>query len=824
MIDQNSNILGRRPPTSDPFFLHSPPTTAAVAAAHPLAQQVPAEPLLRISWTRGIAALRRYKWLAALIVVAGTAMGVMVTRMAAPLYEVHSTVWISNERSSTADKSASPIRAGEVMHQVSWPELLTSFAILEKAVRKMTLYLSPATPDSALYAGFDTDDRFRTGAYELRVDEAGAQYKLLNKEGSVLDAGVVGDSIGRKLGFRWKPSSASLTRGRSIKFTLVNPRDAAMSLSAAMTIRFPSESNLLRITLQGGSPQRITAIMNAVLQEFIAVAADLKKRSVSEAGKALSQQLATAEKQLADAEAALENFRVQTITLPTEDASPGPAGQHARDPVFESFFTQKYESDNIQRDRVALEATLAAVQRGTLDPSSLWSVPAVQTSPAPELKAALADFTAKQAALRAAQRIYTEDHKSVRDLKAEVEELRTQTIPRLATGLLAQMKQRELTLNSQVQTTAQELRAIPTRTTEETRLRREVEARSALYTTLKNKYEEATLAEASIVPDVSILDAPAAPERPMQNRSPYIVLMAVIASVGVAVAVALLLDQFDRRFRYAEQATNEMGLDIIGVVPALQQARPELRDPLEAAHAREAFRTIRLAVMHSFEASGRGVVTITSPGAGDGKSLLSSNLALSFADANCRTLLIDGDIRRGELHARFNVERLPGFVDYLAGGLTLEQVLRPTSHELLTLLPRGASQLHGPEMLLSPAMSALLAEVEEKYDVVIVDSPPLGAGIDPFVLGTHTGSMLLVLRSGETDRKMAQAKLKILNRLPIKLLGAVLNATRSDGDFSYYSYLYSDLPEEAHRASKREHPIPMPVPIDTDATPPLQAS
>src|SRR5207253_58789 len=207
-------------------------------------------------------------------------------------------------------------------------------------------YLSPATPDSALFAGFDTDDRFRTGAYELRVDASGSQYRLLNKEGALLDAGVVGDSVGRKLGFRWKPSAASLTRNKNVKFTLVN-------------------------------------------------------------------------------------FRVQTITLPTENAAAGAGGQRARDPVFESFFSQKYESDNIQRDRLALETTLAAVQRRQLDPSSLWSVPAVQTSPTPELKAALSDFTAKQAALAAAQRIYTEDHKNVRDLKAEVEELRSQTIPRL---------------------------------------------------------------------------------------------------------------------------------------------------------------------------------------------------------------------------------------------------------------------------------------------------------------------------------------------------------------------------------------------------------
>ena len=86
--------------------------------------------------------------------------------------------------------------------------------------------------------------------------------------------------------------------------------------------------------------------------------------------------------------------------------------------------------------------------------------------------------------------------------------------------------------------------------------------------------------------------------------------------------------------------------------------------------------------------------------------------------------------------------------------------------------------------------------------------------------------MLLVLRSGETDRRMAQAKLKILNRLPIRLLGAVLNATHSNEDFSYYSYLYSDLPEEAGKTSKHEHPIQVPVAIETDATPPnpLQTS
>jgi capsular exopolysaccharide synthesis family protein len=825
MTDQGAAGLaaGRQP--TDALVLREG-NGAAPWVNNPPAQSAEKHPLLHISWTRAVAALRRYKWLALGIVLAGTALGVFATRMVAPVYEVHATVWIANERSA-ADK-AEPIRGREVLHQTSWPELLTSFAILEKAVRKMSLYLAARPADSAVFAGFDTGDRFRTGAYDLQL-VAGGQYRLLDQDGQQLDAGAVGDSIGRPLGFRWQPSAGAIPTEGNVKFTLVRPRDAAMALRNNITYTLPAESNLLRVTMTGVNPERITTIMNAVLEEFLVVAADLKKRSVSEAGKALSQQLSYAEKQLQDAEAALERFRVATITLPTE-AAPGVTGGTAptRDPVFESFFAQKVESDNLRRDRVALETTLAAIQRGQLDPSALWSVPAVATSPAPELKAALADYASKQASLRAAQRTYTDDHKIVRDLKVEVETIRTEAIPRLASALLAELRRREAAIGAQVAGTAVQLRGIPTRTTEETRLRRDVEARGALYSALKAKYDEATLAEATTVPDVSILDAPIAPEKPSFDRAPSIVFMAVLASIAAALAVVLLLDQFDKRFRYAEQATHEMGLDIIGVVPALQQTVPTLRDPIEASHAREAFRSIRLALMHAFEETGRGIVTITSPGPGDGKSLLSANLALSFADAKCRTLLIDGDIRRGGLHSKFGVERLPGFVDYLAGGLTLDRVLRSTDHERLTILPRGAAQLHGPELLLSPAMSALLEELEKMYDVVIMDSPPLGAGIDPFVLGTATGNMLLVLRSGETDKRMAQAKLKVLNRLPIRVLGAVLNATPSEGEFGYYSYLYSDLSEEVRglpgdaRPKTDGHP-PIPVEAAPEATP-LQPS
>ena len=83
-----------------------------------------------------------------------------------------------------------------------------------------------------------------------------------------------------------------------------------------------------------------------------------------------------------------------------------------------------------------------------------------------------------------------------------------------------------------------------------------------------------------------------------------------------------------------------------------------------------------------------------------------------------------------------------------------------------------------------------MGELRARYDVILLDSPPLGAGVDPFVLGAATGNLLLVLRTGTTDRRMADAKLKLLKRLPIRLLGAVLNDIRAQGVYRYYTYLY----------------------------------
>ena len=156
-----------------------------------------------------------------------------------------------------------------------------------------------------------------------------------------------------------------------------------------------------------------------------------------------------------------------------------------------------------------------------------------------------------------------------------------------------------------------------------------------------------------------------------------------------------------------------------------------------------------------------------------------------------RTLLIDGDIRRGALHEVFGpLEQAPGLLDYLAGEAQLEDVLRPTQqHVNLSVIPCGTRRRHGPELLASERMAGLIRELRTQFDAIIVDSAPLGAGIDAYALGSATGNMVIVLRAGETDRKLAQAKLTVLDRMPIRLLGTILNDIGEMPQFKYYYYL-----------------------------------
>ncbi len=292
------------------------------------------------------------------------------------------------------------------------------------------------------------------------------------------------------------------------------------------------------------------------------------------------------------------------------------------------------------------------------------------------------------------------------------------------------------------------------------------------------------------MPDVRILEDAVRASRPVVNPAPLLVMLAFGVSLGAGVAGAMLRDRVDPAIRDPLQLTRAMGLPILGAVPHVPEGNGKRRGSEidHDAQAVEALRGLRLNVHHAYGAAGPVLLTVTSPGRGDGKSFVTSNLAQAFAQVGYRTLLIDGDVRCGMLHRSLRGVRRPGLTDALADQVAAGNVVQSTPYPLLSFIGAGSRLHRGPELLCSDVMPRLLTEMRPHFDVILVDSAPLAAGVDPCALGMATGSMLLVLRTGVTDRMIAEAKVQVLQRLPIRLLGVALNDVRPGAAYSYYAY------------------------------------
>jgi polysaccharide biosynthesis transport protein len=758
------------------------------------------------NWHRYLAALGRYKWLIAIITILGTVGGVVATRLIAPEYESHATLWIAPDEMTHSMNGGGG--NGELLPTTAWTDLFKSLRVTQAVVIKRKLYLHYAGTDDRPFTDFATADAFQPGAYELLVDARGASYTLQREKGAVLERGAVGDSIGRAIGFRWQPPAAVLPPNRKLHFGLVSVSNAADALVGRAITVLPDQSNFLRVTLTSASPTEAASTLNEWLAQFITQAVELKRRKIVEVTATIADQMQLAANRLKTAEDQLHAYETRNFNSLSEIAPPRPSIQgttvdqnqlgiagggtfpSVADPTVTSYLQIKFQHEALSRDIAEATEILNGIRLGTATPDALLAVPSLMLG-ADNLRAAIAEHNTKETALRDLQRTYTDEYKGVVDAKAQLAALDNQTIPQLANLALERLRATDSQLNKQLGTSHNEAASIPDRMIEQLRLQREYQSASEIYQELQKSYEQSHLAEASAIPDVTILDHAEPPAGPSRNTAPRILLMAVLGSLGFGLALAILLDRIDVRFRYPEQATDELGLQVIGTVPGLPSARQRARDPEAAAQVVEAFRTIRLHLTHMYDPRRPMTLTVSSPGAGEGKSLISSNLAMSFAESGRRTLLIDGDIRRGQLHSTFNLKQAPGLLDYLLGHTALDEVLQQTDFQGLTVVTCGTRRHRGPELLQSEVMAQFIASVKPHFDTIIVDSPPLGAGIDPFALAHVTQNLLMVLRVGTSDRKMASAKLAAMDRLAgVRQLGAVLNDVATTGVFRYYSYLY----------------------------------
>jgi capsular exopolysaccharide synthesis family protein len=773
--------------------LPGPPTALAPAADAALAPYRPAPdaesgPPLEAQVRRVASALGRYKWLIGLLALLGLGGGAVASRFVDPDYQVQSTIFIPNNASPRG-----PIQEEQVFDPQGWIGLLRTYAIADSVVLKLALYVEPDRPgDSTLFRSFKLDrgaQRFFPGEYTLAV--TGPRWSLRDKVGAVSEEGIVGDSIGRRAGFAWAPTKAQLGE-RTIKFRVRQPREVSNEiLGRRISVWLAEGKGLIQMQLTGKAQQRPAETLNAWGEEFVKVATQLKAARVTASSKVLNEQRAEAERRLADAERKYERFRVATISLPSDAMAiqgAGLPGAFRNDPVMDNYTSSKIALEALRRERTQLEGVRRQLRPDYVPVEGVLAVGIVNTdAAATNLRVAVNEYVQLQAQVRDLRRTLQDITPPLSIKLQQLRTLQAQTIPQYMDAFLAQVRQREAQLGGVVTQSSGELQRIPQRTTEQEALRRDRDAAAELFRVLDTRFHEAQLAEKSVTPDVRVLDTAVLPSAPNENTAPRLIALGLAGGLALGLALAVLIDRVDRRFRYPAQVTHGLGLQILGVVPVVDQSRPQ--SPERVAQIVEAFRALRMNVRYACMPSPRVTLTVTSPSPHDGKSLIASNLALAFAEGGWRTVIVDGDLRRGQLNATFDLPSGPGLVEYLEGTSLLGEVVQPTAHDNLSLVATGTRHRRGPELLATSRMKQLVAALAAEFDAVIVDSPPLSAGTDAYALGTATANVALVLRRAATDLKLAEAKLQAFDQLPAQVIGAVLNEVDAGaGMYQHFAY------------------------------------
>ncbi len=263
----------------------------------------------------------------------------------------------------------------------------------------------------------------------------------------------------------------------------------------------------------------------------------------------------------------------------------------------------------------------------------------------------------------------------------------------------------------------------------------------------------------------------------------------------IGTALALLVDRADMTFRNPYEIFQKMKVPVICKVPNISKTKvkhnlpcgPTLItaiDPRSAAA--EAFRAARTAMLFFSNHTGAKTFLVSSPSAGDGKSTTVSNLAVSLAQSGKRVCLLDCDLRRPRQHKHFGVDLKPGLLDAGEKAIDLDSAIKPTFQENLSIVTSGGHPDNPGEFVVSPKFREVLSALRERFDIVLLDSPPLLPVADATSLSTQVDGVLLVFRIRKGVVLASTKARELLDLVHARTLGVIVNGVDQNPYYSEY--------------------------------------
>ena len=350
----------------------------------------------------------------------------------------------------------------------------------------------------------------------------------------------------------------------------------------------------------------------------------------------------------------------------------------------------------------------------------------------------------------------------------------------------------------------QRVSAMPVLQRDALRLERDVRVNGELYKSLLNSSLQLRLVKEGKVGNVRVLDKATEPKSPVKPQQSLIVAAALGLGLLAGVALAIIRSKMASGIHNPQEIEDRLGLNVFSVVPqAVEQDALIQLIATGAAGAQvlavtapeslaiESLRNLRISLQLTLLESGSNRVLVTGATPGVGKSFVSSNYAVIMAQAGKRVLLIDADLRKGHINKSFGLPRQGGLADVLAGDMTCEQAIHSQVLPNLDVLTTGNYPFNPANMMLSSALADVLDGASQRYDLIVIDSPPVLVAADAAAVSAHVGAILLVARDGLTQIGELGESVKRLAQANRRVSGVVFNGMDlSRRHYGSYGYKY----------------------------------
>ena len=296
-------------------------------------------------------------------------------------------------------------------------------------------------------------------------------------------------------------------------------------------------------------------------------------------------------------------------------------------------------------------------------------------------------------------------------------------------------------------------------------------------TFLQRKLEEARIAEAQLVGNFQIVEQATIPTSPYAPNTAVVMAIASILATGLMMAIILLLERIDRTLYNAEEIEQSLNLPFLTALPDLPESGKHLSHIVSFLNDRTLYEPYRF-LLKRLESYGRGdnkVIVVSSATAKEGKSTVASHLGAVSAMLSKRTLIIDAHLHSPKQHRLFAVQGQQGLKEVATRGLDLNQAVQHTKIRNLAILASGNSTSDSWMILESPQMQKILQEASDRYDLIIIDTPPVSDSCDAYTLSKYSNGLMMVIRPLHTTKDVLEQTVSDLKRNKAPLIGFVIN-------------------------------------------------